>query len=273
MKIGIVTGASSGLGEEAVVQISKLYKKLDEIWVVARRTDRLEALQNKVDKKLRVLSYDVTDAEDIKKFKTLLEELHPNIRILANVAGFGKVGTFDEISYKDTVGMVQVNCTALVAITYLCLPYMKAKSRILQLASAAAFLPQAGFAVYAATKSFVLSFARGLNMELKDSGITVTAVCPGPVDTEFFDVAYSNPEDAQAFKKLFMVKKEAVIRKALFDARDGKEVSVYGVPMKILRTVSKVIPHSLILNGRRVAAKMNDSMEINTIVIRRGSFK
>lgn len=273
MKIGIVTGASSGLGEEAVIQISKLYKNLDEIWVIARRTDRLEALQKKVDKKLRVLSCDVTDAEDIKEFKALLEERHPNIRILANVAGFGKVGTFDKISYKDNVGMVQVNCTALTAITYLCLPYMKARSRILQLASAAAFLPQADFAVYAATKSFVLSFSRGLNMELKDRGITVTAVCPGPVDTEFFDVAYSNQEGIQSFKKLFMVKKEDVVRKALFDARDGKEVSVYGVPMNMLRAVTKVIPHSLILNGRRLAAKMNDSLEIKTIVIRRGSFR
>jgi len=273
MNIGIITGASSGLGEEAVIQISKFYKKLDEIWVIARRTDRLEALQKKVDKKLRILSYDVTDTKDIKEFKALLEEMHPNIRILANVAGFGIVGLFDEISYEDTVGMVQVNCTALTSITYLCLPYIKKKGRILQLASSAAFLPQAGFAVYAATKSYVFSFARGLNMELKDRGITVTAVCPGPVDTQFFDVACSKPEDIQSFKKLFMVKKEDVVRKALFDARDKKEVSVYGVPMKMLRAVTKVIPHSIILNARRLATKINDAMEIKTVVIRKGDFR
>ena len=93
------------------------------------------------------------------------------------------------MTVDDVTGMLNLNCRALAAITHISLPYMSGPSNIINLASSAAFLPQPSFAIYAASKSMVLSFSRALNRELEEKGITVTAVCPGPVKTEFFDVA------------------------------------------------------------------------------------
>ena len=106
----------------------------------------------------------------------------------------GKIGGVRELSVSDQTGMAELNCTALTAVTSMVLPFMPNNSRILQFASSAAFLPQPGFAVYAATKAYVLSYSRALNRELKDRGISVTAICPGPVKTEFFDIAQTTGE-------------------------------------------------------------------------------
>jgi len=252
MKIAIVTGASSGLGEEMVNQIASRYRRLDEIWVIARREEKLIDLKATETTPLRILPYDITKEENIQKLKLLLEKEQPNIRLLANIAGYGKVGKFHEIAYDDTLGMVDINCKALTAITYVCIPYLRRESKVMQFASAAAFLPQPNMAVYAATKSYVLSLTRALNSELKSKKITVTAVCPGPVETEFFQVACKTKEEVQYFKKLFMVNKINVVRKALIDTHCGVEVSVYGLPMNILRGASKIIPHKVLLKGQEV---------------------
>ena len=113
-------------------------------------------------------------------------------------------------------------------------------------ASAAAFLPQPGFAVYAATKAYVLSYSRALGKELAGRGIKVTAVCPGPVDTEFFTLAEEHAS-APVYKKLFMSKTEDVAARALADSRAGKTVSVYGGPMKLFRLLAKLVPTDLLL--------------------------
>ena len=105
-----------------------------------------------------------------------------------------RFGGVRELSVSDQTEMAELNCTALTAVTSMVLPFMPNNSRILQFASSAAFLPQPGFAVYAATKAYVLSYSRALNRELKDRGISVTAICPGPVKTEFFDIAQTTGE-------------------------------------------------------------------------------
>jgi Short-chain dehydrogenases of various substrate specificities len=256
MKIAIVTGASSGLGEEMVNQIASRYRKLDEIWVIARREDKLVNLKATETTPLRILPYDITKEENVQKLKVLLEKEKPNIRLLANIAGYGKVGKFDEIAYDDTLGMIDVNCKALTAITYVCLPYLKKESKVMQFASVAAFLAQPNMAVYAATKSYVLSLARALNVELKSRKITVTAVCPGPVETEFFQIACRTKEEVQYFKKLFMANKTKVVRKALVDTHCGVEVSVYGLPMNILRGASKIIPQKALIKGQEILARV-----------------
>ena len=167
--------------------------------------------------------------------------------MLVNAAGFGKSGTVEEIageSPKIQTDMVDLNCRALTRMTLMCLPYLSRGSRIINLASAAAFCPQPSFAVYAATKSYVLSFSRGLGAELRRRGIYVTAVCPGPVDTEFFTVSgrLDNP-----WKKLTMVKAPRVVHQALIDSRKRKEMSVCGLPMKAAHVGAKLLPHGLIL--------------------------
>ena len=156
MKTAVVTGASSGIGREFVRQIAGKYSWLDEIWIIARR------------------------AKELEKLKDLLEKEKPEILFLVNAAGMGVQKEFAGTSLKDVVSMTELNCTALTGITSLCLPYCRERGRIFMLASAAAFIPQPGFGVYAASKAYVVSFSRALNRELKCRKIQVTAVCPGP---------------------------------------------------------------------------------------------
>ena len=246
MKIAIVTGASSGMGREFASQIESLYKELDEIWVIARREERLRELESRMMTKLRIFTGDLLKQEIYERLKHALEEGKPDIRMLVNAAGFGKNGLVEEIPLQDQLGMIDLNCRSLTQMTILCIPYMSKGSRIVNLASAAAFCPQPSFTVYAATKAYVLSFTRGLNTELEGRGIHAIAVCPGPVDTEFFDAM---GEKTSAIKKAAMVKPEKVVKQALLDVKEKKEMSVYGKAMKMCRASTKLLPHGLILKG------------------------
>ncbi|MBQ7463457.1 MAG: SDR family NAD(P)-dependent oxidoreductase [Lachnospiraceae bacterium] len=247
MNIAIVTGASSGMGAECVRQLNKAYTKLDEIWIIARRLDRLrEVADCKGNALIRPIAMDITNDAHVDALIDAFREVKPHIRMLVNAAGNGVIGRFDDESYDDELSMIDLNCRALTAFTKICLPYMEKNSRIINFASAAAFLPQPEFAVYAATKSYVLSFSRALRKELKGRGIAVTAVCPGPVATEFFEIAEKHHSIA-AYKKLAMVRPAAVVEKALKDSRAKREVSVYSAAMNIFRFFTKVLPHSLFL--------------------------
>lgn len=246
MKIAIVTGASSGMGREFVRQIEHLYKELDEIWVIARRRERLEELQSRMLTNVRILQGDLLDVDIYEIVENLLEEKKPNVRMLVNAAGFGKKGDVKDISCRDQLEMIDLNCKALTHMTKLCIPYMCKGSRIINLASAAAFCPQPSFNVYASTKAYVLSFSRSLGTELIKDNIYVTAVCPGPVDTEFFETA---GEQDNPMKKATMAKPEAVVKQALLDARDKKEVSIYGATMKVTKAATKLLPHRLLLDA------------------------
>ena len=251
MKIAVVTGASSGMGREFVLQLGYFYKTLDEIWVIARRRERLEELAEKSRVPLRIFGGDLQKKKVYKKFCEALKEERPDIRMLVNSAGFGKSGAVTEIAgeeFRTQPDMVDLNCRALTRMTLFCLPYLGRGSRIINLASAAAFCPQPGFAVYAATKSYVLSFSRALGAELRRRGIYVTAVCPGPVDTEFFNIsgALTNP-----LKKLTMAKAEDVVRRALKDSRAGREMSVYGIAMRAAFLGTRLVPHGLIMKLMR----------------------
>ena len=148
--------------------------------------------------------------------------------------------------------MVRLNCEALTNMTLLCAPYLSQGSRILQIASAAAFAPQPQFAVYAATKSYVLSFSRALGAEWKKKGIYVTAVCPGPVDTEFFERC-GQPENP--LKKMTMAKAPNVVKQALLDARRKKAVSIFGFWMRALYILVRIVPVSWILNVQTIGKK------------------
>lgn len=244
MKIAVVTGASSGIGKEFARQISKRYGKLDEIWIIARRKELLEELQEELRIDVRIFAMDLTNSNDIRQFDEYLKEVNPEIKLLVNCAGYGKVGKFEELDIYEQVGMIDINCKALTLFTGICLPFISSHSRIINVASAAAFCPQPRFNVYAATKSYVLSFSRALNNELKERKITVTAVCPGPVDTEFFEIAGDNGSEV---KKKMRVKPEKVVDKAIKDAALGNEISVYGAVMKTAEIGSKIVPHKLLM--------------------------
>ncbi len=252
MKIAVITGASSGMGREFVRQAGYFYRSLDEIWVIARRKERLESLRKECRVPLRIFDGDLLKKQVYRQYHNELKEKKPDIRMLVNAAGFGKSGTFSEIASEDKKlqpDMIDLNCRALTRMIQLSLPWMSRGSRIINLASAAAFCPQNGFAVYAATKAYVLSLSRALSSELRSRGIIVTAVCPGPVDTEFFQVS---GELTDPLKKLTMAKAPAVVHKALKDSRKRREVSVYGASMKAARIGARLLPHRLILRAEEL---------------------
>lgn len=243
----IVTGASSGMGREFARQLDKLCpENIDEFWLIARRKERLEDLSSQLEHKCALLAYDLTDSTSIAKLSYKLKSEDCIVRILVNCAGFGLIGRFTELNIDRQLEMVDVNCKAMVKLTYVCLPYMKRNSRIINLASAASFAPQPDFVIYAATKAFAESFNRALNRELSCRHIYVTSVCPGPVDTEFFDIAQVNQE-SPAWKKIAMASAKNVVKKAINDSIKRKSISVYGIPMNAWRIASRAIPTDLLM--------------------------
>ena len=246
MKIAIVTGASSGMGRELVKQLSQK-ERFDQIWTIARRKERLDELKEEIPN-VRPIPLDLTDESSIKALETLLNEEKPDVSVLANCSGFGKFGTYEDISLQDSMDMIDLNCKALVAVTQIVLPFMRKGAHIMQLDSLSSFQPVPYLNVYAATKAFVLSYSRALNVELKPRGIKVIAVCPGWVSTEFFDHATVTNEKAVTYYNVVYSAKD-VIRTAIKDMYKGKkDVSVHGLQIKGQRLLVKLLPHKLVMH-------------------------
>ncbi len=240
MNIAVITGASSGIGKEFALLLDR--ERLDEIWVIARRRDRLEALKNGLKTPVRVFALDITDSKQLETYRNTLYELQPKIRFLVCAAGVGIFGNYAEVDNKDVERMVDLNAKATVWVTNLSIPYMKYESHIIEIASSAGFAPLSGMSVYAASKAFLQSYSRALRLELAQQGIHVTAVCPGWVRTEFF--LHTNLQNAahapKNYHPIYMPKQ--IASKALFDAKMGKALSIYGVNMKIYYALSRILP-------------------------------
>ena len=247
MKIAIVTGASSGMGREFVLQLEN-YVTVDEIWVIARRKDALEALSGLTKAALRPISLDLCKQESFEVLSQLLESEKPDVKLLVNAAGFGKFGSWNKISVEDDLKMIDLNCKALVAMTRLVLPYMGKDSHVLQLDSLSAFQPVPYINTYAATKSFVLSYTRGLNRELKSTGIRMMAMNPGWVKTEFFDHAFqTNNAEVQYFNHLYEAKDVVASGlKALYRSR--RDYFVHGLPIQLQVLGVKLLPHAIVMS-------------------------
>ena len=250
MNIAIVTGASSGLGREFAVQIAQ-QAVYDEIWLIARREERLLAMKERVSDKFRPIPLDLTKPESLQRLRTLLEEEKPDVGLLVNASGFGKYGTYLDLTDREIDDMIDLNCKAVVHITYAVLPYMHdingEHGRIITMGSASSFQPLPEFNMYASTKAFVVHFCRALHVELKSRHISVTAVCPGYVRTAFMQVAQDtkNPDTCQNFNPMY--EPSDVVRKALRDSRKGKDMSVLGMSVKMHRLLSKLLPHRLVM--------------------------
>ena len=249
-KVIIVTGASSGMGRELCRIIAKRYKVDAEFWLIARRRERLIELSGELSalgKGSRILDMDLLSETAFERLSLLLKEEEPKVMLLINASGFGKLGRFSDMDPSETEDMIRLNCCALSRVCRLCLPYMaRGYGHIINFASAAAFSPMPHFAVYGATKAYVLSFSRALNEELKPVGVSVTAVCPGPVRTEFFDIAEEH-ESVPLYKRFFMADARRVAKKALKDSLCSKPVSTYGLSIGALRVLTKVLPVSVVL--------------------------
>ena len=248
MNIAIVTGASSGMGREFVLQLSR-YVTVDEIWVIARREAALEALKAKISTPIRPIGLDLAESASFAALEKLLAEERPNIRLLVNAAGFGKFGAYHKVSLAEESGMIDLNCKAVVLMTRLCLPYMEAGSHILQLDSLSAFQPVPYITTYGATKAFVLSYSRAMNRELKPRGIRMMAMNPGWVKTEFFNHAFQTNDgcEVQYFNRLYEAKDcVATGLKDLY--RTKKDYSIHGLPIQLQVLGVKLLPHWLVMN-------------------------
>ena len=246
MNIAIVTGASSGMGKEFVKQLSA-YVKVDEVWVIARREQALKDLQAVCPYPIRPLPWDLGKEESFAEISALLEKEQPDVKLLVNAAGFGKFGRFEKIPLSDELSMIDLNCKALVAMTRIVLPYMHSGSHILQLDSLSAFQPVPFITTYGATKSFVLSYSRAMNAELKGTGIRMMAMNPGWVKTEFFGRAMETDQsDVQYFNYLYEA--EDVVATGLrHPYKTKKDVSVHGLPIRNQVRLVKLLPHTLVM--------------------------
>ena len=245
MNIAIVTGASSGMGKEFVLQLSE-YVQVDEIWVIARREQALKELEAAVP--VRPVALDLCDPESFKTYAALLAAEKPNVKLLVNAAGFGKFGAYENIPLEEDLRMIDLNCKALVAMTRLTVDYMEKGSHILELDSLSAFQPVPYITTYGATKAFVLSYSRAMNRELKSRGIRVMAMNPGWVKTEFFNHALqTNDGKVQYYNRLY--KAADVVKTGLKDLyKTKKDVSIHGFPVKAQVFFVKLLPHSMVMN-------------------------
>lgn len=248
MNIAIVTGASSGMGREFVLQL-KNYVSVDEIWVIARRRAALESLKEESSLPIRPIVLDLCDSSSFSAMEALLAEEKPNVKLLVNASGFGKFGGFQKVSLEDDCKMIDLNCKALVMMTRLVVPYMAPGSHILQLDSLSAFQPVPYITTYGATKAFVLSYSRAMNRELKPLGIRCMAMNPGWVKTEFFNHACQTNDDNEVQYYNHLWEAKDVVATGLKDLyKTKKDYSVHGFPVRMQVRAVKLLPHSMVMN-------------------------
>ena len=243
MKIAVITGASSGMGREFVCRIDKDFQ-LDELWVIARREDRLQALKDQCATPVRVIPLDLLQNESFHTYRALLEEHRPEIQVLVNAAGFGLFGTFAEMDLDTQLDSIRLNANALTAFCHISIPYMPQGSCIINLASNSSWQPVPYINVYGATKAYVMSFSRALGMELRAKKIHVLAVAPGWIKTEFFDHAIHD-DTISYFDRYYTA--EQVIDKAMKDLKKRKTVSILGFPVRMQVLAIKFLPVSLVM--------------------------
>ncbi len=214
----VITGASAGIGEEMARQLAGFAGTLI---LVARRTDRLEALRLElldINPGLQVVceTLDLANVEQVEAFAQRLQDEGVEVDFLINNAGFGDSGPFESSEWSKIEKMLQVNVVALTCLCHGLIPVLRRHrpGAILNVSSIASLLPVPNLAVYAATKAYVSSFSEGLRAELRGTGISVTHLCPGPVDTEFQAVARRNGQIARAPAPGFLTVPVEVVARA-----------------------------------------------------------
>lgn len=243
MKIAVVTGASSGMGRAFVYALDQ-DEQFDEIWVIARREERLQELAARTRAKIRPLALDLLDRRSLESYQALLEQERPQVAVLVNAAGFGVFGPFLERPLERQLDMIDLNDRTLTAMCYLTVPYMGRGGRIYNMGSMSSWQPVPYINVYGATKAYVLSFSRALNVELKSRGVRVMAVCPGWITTEFFDHAVT--DDTISYYNRYYPP-EQVIAQALRDMKKHRDVSVLGRPERRQVRLVKLLPTKLVM--------------------------
>ena len=245
MTVAIITGASSGIGAEFARGYAS---RVDELWLVARRADRMEALAKEFSVKCRIITADLAKKEGIEAIRAALEAEKPEVKYLVNAAGFGDFGAFDEIDESKVEMMIDLNVKSVVLITHMVVPYMQRGGRIIQLGSGSCFTPLPYFNVYSSGKVFVLHYTKSLNFELKKYGVRATCFCPGWVHTEFLGKAtakagVTRPRD-NAMKPLLDCKK--VVKGCIKAADKGRAMYVTNWYTKMQHLLFKILPDPIL---------------------------
>ena len=247
-RVAIITGASSGMGAEFARQIDAM-QVADELWLIARNRQGLEEVAAELDTPARPLALDLTNPQAIDELRTVLASERPTVTFLVNAAGFGKFGDWRTIADAAVDSMIDLNCRALVDVTRAALPHMARGSRIIQVASAAAFAPLPHMNVYAATKAFVLRYTRALRWELHGTGITATALCPTWVKTGFEKVARDSKGGRDVGHLLGAQSARSVVRCALAANKAHFAVCCASPQSLALRLIGKVVPSCITMAG------------------------
>jgi short-subunit dehydrogenase len=257
----LITGASSGLGAEFARQLAPQARSLI---LVARRLDRLETLREELERPGLTIHCHAADLADEVQIEALLAALAASgehVTLLINNAGVGDHGFFEESEWPRVEAMLDVNIKALTRLTHAILPDLVRAGRgaILNVSSIASLLPLPKMGVYAATKAYVTSFSEALRAELRETGVSVTALCPGPVDTEFFTIAErtENHEMAPA-PDLFKVPASEVVAAGLRAVECDRARVIPGWFVCIIMTIASLVPIVLLrlfLTQRRHTAR------------------
>lgn len=249
MRTAIITGASAGLGKEYVLAVAKKYTDIKEFWLIARRVDLLEELKAMLpaDLSVKILDMDLNDRACFSQLCSLLEEEKPEVGLLINNAGFGKLGYVWEIDPNVQRDMIDLNCGALTAVTSAVIPYMPKGSGILNVCSIASFVPNSRMTVYSSTKAYVMSFSRALREELKQKHINVLAVCPGPMSTEFLSRAHISKGASKTFDTLPYCNPKEIAVKSLNALKKGKAVYTNRFLYKLYRVLGKLVPKAVMM--------------------------
>ena len=247
MKTAIVTGASTGLGREFVRQLADVFPEVECYWLIARRVDRLEELASSLpDKQVECLSMDLCDTMSFMALQEKLSAQQPEVVLLVNNAGCGYLGNIGEVDTASQTRMIDLNLRALTAVTNITVPFMAPGGCILNVSSIASFCPNPRMTVYSSTKAYVSSFTVGLAEELKPKGITVTAVCPGPMKTEFLDIG-GITGNSKTFSTLPYCDQVRVAGGALRAARAGRTIYTPKLFYKFYRMLAKITPVKLMV--------------------------
>ena len=246
MKIAVITGASAGLGREFLRQTAQQFPEIEEFWLIARNAERLAEAAGDTSLPCRILPMNLAADESYAALAVQLEENKPDVVLLINNAGCGFLGNVGEGELEHQTRMVDLNLKGLTAATHTILPYMHKGARIINISSIASFCPNARMTVYSASKAYVTAFTFGLGEELKERGICATAVCPGPMDTEFIRLG-GIKGNSKTFDILPYCDPAKVVKGALRASAKGKSVYTPLAFYKFYRVLAKILPTKLMM--------------------------
>lgn len=242
MNIAVITGASSGLGVEYAKTIIDNYSNgLDEIWLIARRKDRLEKFASEYPQiKIRPVPLDLSIDHSYEELDELLKKENANVEILVNNAGYERSGMFAEMKNEDILSMINVNVKGFTMINRIFLPYMKKGSIGIMVCSISSFIPVAKQAVYSASKAYVRYIGRAIRQEVYKDGINILTMCPGNMDTEMNPKGGTSQSDK--VDQLPFLDMKVITKKSIELAKKGDAIYTPGGLYKFYRFASKVLP-------------------------------